>query len=213
MQETPPKKLGTDFVDDMRLEVALTELGEHLEFDRENIYVKERYHEVYLADNDDGDPAEFKMTTKERKALDREIPYLMIPENQRDNYAAALGKEWANWLRFGAVRVLSISASQAAQHQYPKARFLASRVCYRDKNAAMQTDEVAAKARIVARGDRDPDLLALRRDAPTMARTGFYVVLNIIAAFHMTVFGGDIARAFMQGLQELAQRDLQLFLT
>ena len=129
MQDTPPKKLKTDFADDMRLEVALTELGEHLELDRENFHVKERYHEVYLADNDDGDPAEFKMTTKERKALDREIPYHLIPEDQKANYAAALGKEWANWLRFGAVKVLDISASQ--------------------------TDEVAAKARIVARGDRD----------------------------------------------------------
>ena len=39
-----------------------------------------------------------------------------------------------------------------------------------------------------------------------MTRTGFYVVLNIIAAFDMTMFGGDIAGAFMQGLQELAQR-------
>ena len=129
-----------DFADDMRLEVALTELGEHLEFDRENFHVKERYHEVYLADNEDGDPAEFKMTTKERKALDREIPYHLIPEDQKANYAAALGKEWANWLRFGAVKVLDISASQAAKDHYPKARFLASRVCYRDKNAAKQTD-------------------------------------------------------------------------
>ena len=106
---------------------------------------------------------------------------------------------------------MSVSASQAALQEYPKTRFLASRVCYRDKNATKQTDELAAKARVVARGDRDPDLLALRRDAPTMTRTGFYVVLNIIVAFYMTMFGGDIAGAFMQGLQELAQRDLPLF--
>ena len=30
-----------DFAEDMRLEVALTELGEHLEFDRENFHVKD----------------------------------------------------------------------------------------------------------------------------------------------------------------------------
>ena len=46
-----------------------------------------------------------------------------------------------------------------------------------------------------------------------MTRTGFYVVLNIIASFNMIMFGGDIAGAFMQGLQELAQRELPLFLT
>ena len=113
---------------------------------------------------------EFKLSTKERKALDRESPFRLIPDNQKENYAAALGKEWANWLRFSAVKVLSVAASQAALLEYPKERFLASRVCYRDKNATKQTGEVAAKARIVARGDRDPGLLALRRDAPTMTR-------------------------------------------
>ena len=48
---------------------------------------------MYLADNEDGDPADFKLTTKERKALDREIPFRMIPEEQKETYAAVLGKE------------------------------------------------------------------------------------------------------------------------
>ena len=44
--------------------MALTELGEHLEFDVENFYVKEHYYEVYLTDNEESDPDDFKLTTK-----------------------------------------------------------------------------------------------------------------------------------------------------
>ena len=83
LQDSPPNKLRTDIAEDVRFEVALTELGNHLEFDQEDFYVKEHYHEVYLADNDEGDPADFKLTTKERKALDREIPYRMIPGHRK----------------------------------------------------------------------------------------------------------------------------------
>ena len=68
-----------------------------------------------------------------------------------------MSKEGANWLTFGAVKVLSMTDDQAAQQEYSKMRFLIPRVCYRDKNATKQTDEIGAKARIVVRGDRDPD--------------------------------------------------------
>ena len=86
---TPQKKLNTDLDD---AEVSLAEMGEHLEFDIENFYVKEHYNEVYLEENKEGDPTEFKLSTKEKKALDREIPFRLIPDNQKENYFAALGK-------------------------------------------------------------------------------------------------------------------------
>ena len=83
-------------------------------------------------------------------------------------------------------------------NEYTKERFLASRVCYRNKNASKPWLDLQAKVRIVARGDRDPDLLSLRRDAPTMTRAGFYTMMCIIKWFELLLFGGDITGAFMQ---------------
>ena len=83
LQDTPPKKSRTDFVEDMKIEVARKELEEHSEFDWENLDVKEHYHEESLADNDDGKPA----------------------KDERESYAATLEKELVNWLKFGDVKL------------------------------------------------------------------------------------------------------------
>ena len=38
-----------------------------MEFDRESFYVKERYNEVYLGENEDGEPTDLELSTKEKK--------------------------------------------------------------------------------------------------------------------------------------------------
>ena len=60
------------------------------------------------------------------------------------------------------------------------------------------------KARIVCRGDMDPGLLSLRRDAPTLARLS----LMVFADCHIA----DITGAFLQGDQSLASRKEPLYL-
>ena len=61
------------------------------------------------------------------------MPYSVIPQEHRKAYAEALGKEWSNAFRYGAV--LDLEASRTARQEYPAARFLVSRACYRNKNA------------------------------------------------------------------------------
>ena len=154
----------------------------------------------------------FALSRKEQKELDREIPWSLIPVAEREAYAEALAKEWNSWLRFEAVNILSEEASRAVTQYFNKTRVLSTRVCYRNKNAATPWLGLKAKARLVCRGDQDPDLLTLRRDAPTLTRAGFCIILQICSSFNWTLFGGDITGAFLQGDQDLAKRREPLFL-
>ena len=76
------------------------------------------------------------VTRKEAKALEKEIPFNLIPDEEREAYSAALSKEWGTWMKYGAVKALSIEASQEVERQVDKRRILDTRVCYRNKNAA-----------------------------------------------------------------------------
>ena len=153
------------------------------------------------------------MTRKEQKALDREIPYHLIPEDEREAYHEALCKEWSTWERYAAVKVLDKAASEAVEKYVHKNRILDTRVCYRNKNAAFPWMPPKHKARHVCRGDRDPDITSLRRDAPTMSRMAMMVLLQVAAAMPgWFLFNADITGAFLQGDQSLSSRKEALYL-
>ena len=147
------------------------------------------------------------MTRKEQKALDREIPYHLIPEDERAAYHEALCKEWSTWERYAAVKVLDKAASEAVEKYVDKNRILDTRICYRNKNAAFPWMPPKHKGRLVCRGDRDPDITSLRRDAPTMSRMAMMVLLQVAAAMPgWFLFNADITGAFLQGDQSLSSR-------
>ena len=141
--------------------------------------------ECYLAaqSDDEGAEAKPKLNRKEQKALEKEIPWHLIPEQDREDYRQALVKEWGTWKKYGAVEALSLECSRQVEAFFQKPRILATRVCYRNKNAAFPWMPLKAKARLVGRGDCDPDLIELRRDAPTMTRLGLMTILQIAASF------------------------------
>ncbi|CAE7230751.1 RE1, partial [Symbiodinium sp. CCMP2456] len=153
------------------------------------------------------------VTRKDQKALEKEIPRHLIPEDQQHLYEEARQKEWNTWKKFEAVRPLDLQASQWVEQYVDPSRVLKTRFCYRNKNAAYPWMEVKAKARLVCRGDQDPDLLTLRRDAPTLTRVGLMIILQVAASFgDFFLFNSDITGAFLQGSQELSNRKEQLFL-
>ena len=153
------------------------------------------------------------MTRKEQKALDREIPYHKIPEDQKEGYREALMKEWGTWMKYEAVKILDNEASAFVEQHVDPSRILATRVCYRNKNAAFPWLPIKYKARIVCRGDQDPDLLTLRRDAPTMTRLSLMLILQIAASqTGWFMFNADITGAFLQGDQSLSSRKEALYL-
>lgn len=153
------------------------------------------------------------LTRKEQKALDKEIPWHMIPADQQEGYAEALVKEWGTWCKYEATRPLDLAASAFVEENVDKKRILDTRVCYRNKNAAYPWLPVKHKARIVCRGDRDPDITVLRRDAPTMTRLSLMVLLQVAASkSNWFLFNADITGAFLQGDQKLASRKEALYL-
>ena len=153
------------------------------------------------------------LTRKEQKALDKEIHWHMIPADQQEGYAEALVKEWGTWCKYEATRPLDLAASAFVEENVDKKRTLDTRVCYRNKNAAYPWLPVKHKARIVCRGDRDPDITVLRRDAPTMTRLSLMVLLQVAASkSNWFLFNADITGAFLQGDQKLASRKEALYL-
>ena len=154
----------------------------------------------------------YATTRKDQKALVREIPWHMIPEEQREAFREALIKEWGTWVKYEAVKALDKHASAEVEQRFPS-RILPTRVCYRNKNAASPWLPLKPKARIVCRGDKDPDLLELRRDAPTLTRAGLMCVLQIACSMvDWFIFNADITGAFLQGDQSLASRAEALYL-
>ncbi|CAK0879960.1 unnamed protein product, partial [Prorocentrum cordatum] len=179
------------------------------------IYMCEQYtllespaYEVYLNNN-----GSFTMTKKDQKALIREIPYSQIPADQLLLFREALAREWSSWQRFSAVEVLDSKTSKSIESDpEKKKRIIPSRVCYRDKNAGRGVSEIDAKARIVGIGYNDPDIMTLRRDAPTLTRAVFYILLQAISSWDFNLFGGDVTTAFLQADQTKAQRDKPIYL-
>ena len=76
------------------------------------------------------------MSRKDRKALEKELPWSAIPDEQKELYRQALVKEWNTWLKYEAVKVLDTACSRYVENNIDKSRILAARVCYRDKHAA-----------------------------------------------------------------------------
>ena len=147
-----------------------------------------------------------------RPCREREL-FHMIPDEQRAGYADALAKEWQTWCKYQAVAVLDTEASAHVLAHVSPERILATRVCYRNKNAAFPWMPIKYKARIVCRGDRDPDLLTLRRDAPTLARLSLMLICQLAASMvDWFMFNADITGAFLQGDQSLASRREPLYL-
>ena len=152
-------------------------------------------------------------TRKELKQLEKEIPFHLIPDEEREGHREALMKEWSTWIRYGAVVLLDIEASRAVEAQVSPSRILQTRVCYRNKNAAYPWMPVKHKARLVCRGDQDPDLTTLRRGAPYMSRAGMFCLLQIAASSPgWFLFNSDITGAFLQGDQSMAARKEALYL-
>ena len=176
-----------------------------------SIFRVEECHEVLQVQDGWQNPQ--TMSRKDKKALEKELPWSAIPEEHKEIYKQALAKEWSTWMKYEAVKVLDLECSRHVEQTVDPARILAARVCYRDKHAATPWLEMKPKARIVCRGDNDPDLLELRRDAPTLTRLGMMLLLQVAASIKDSfIVCADITGAFLQGDQALAKRKEPLFI-
>ena len=149
------------------------------------------------------------------KALEKEIPWSMVPPEQQENFRQAELKQYSEHVEHNALEPLSVEASRKVMKEQPD-RVLNSRFAYRDKHWSRRRQEPnlswKAKARLVIAGHRDPDLLSgLPTHAPTISRQGIHLLLQVLASNlrrGWKGFAGDVTAAFLCG--EDLQRELYL---
>ena len=159
------------------------------------------------------------MTRQERKAMDREIPWRVIMQEDEkviNAYIEANKKEYQSWLSWGSIIALSESdAKQVRQNPVLRHRVIPARNAYRDKNRGVPP--LKPKCRT---GCLDPDLKLLDRTAPTPHRMTEAVLLQVAASginklmqlcpLPWKLWAGDVSTAFLQGEPE--QRQGRLFM-
>ncbi|CAK0798448.1 unnamed protein product [Prorocentrum cordatum] len=113
-------------------------------------------------------------TRLQRRALEKEMPWNMIPASDRPLYREAAELQWKQWENYDAVEPLSVEESQDAPPE--------------------------PKARLCCGGHNDPDLaMGLRTDAPAVSRHSVLTFLAVAAAYDFDIVAADVECAFMQG--------------
>ena len=142
----------------------------------------------------------------QEKQLDKELPWQLIPPDERELYREAEEKQWKEHIDFQAVRPLSVEESNYVRETVPAERILNSRFLYRDKNRAKRRTNKdlgpKAKARLCVAGQWDPDLgrLEMSTDAPTVSGHSIILALQVALARGWKVSVGDIRAAFLNGI-------------
>ena len=148
-----------------------------------------------------------KFSQHDPKALEKEIPWNLIPENERGLFREAEEKQWKEHLEFGAVKPLSLEESMQVEARVGKERILPARFLYRDKNLAKRRADPSvqcrAKARLCVGGQKDPDLgnIHMVVDAPTANRQSLLLGLTVALSRGWLVTIGDIRSAFLNGVE------------
>ena len=141
------------------------------------------------------------------KALDKELPWNMIPPGEKEKYREAELKQWKEHMDFGAVRPLSLAESKEVENKIGKERILPARFLYRDKNRARRRVDPGVackpKARLCVGGQKDPDLgqMEMNVDAPTASRHAVLLGLLMSLSCEWKVAVGDIRAAFLNGVE------------
>ena len=139
------------------------------------------------------------------KQLEKEIPWGMIPPDERELYRQAELKQWNEHVDFGAVRALSLQESENIRRTVSPDRILRSRFAYKDKNYAKRKCDPSVpprpKARLCIAGHMDPDLgnKDMAVDAPTAGHS-ILLALQLALCRSWKVSTGDIKAAFLNGV-------------
>ena len=140
------------------------------------------------------------------KQLEKELPWGLIPPEERELYRQAELKQWNEHVDFGAVRALSLAESELVRKTVSPDRILRSRFAYKDKNYAKRKCDPSVpprpKARLCIAGHMDPDLGSkdMAVDAPTAGRHSILLALQVALCRSWKVSTGDIKAAFLNGV-------------
>jgi len=109
-------------------------------------------------------------------------------------------KEWDNYLKFGAVKV--ISKKEAEDLVYSGAEELPTQWIETDKNEFLRNEsnpdmDPLMKSRLVARGDLSH--IFSRSDSPTAEKEGIFIILSFAASRRLKINCGDLDHGYFQG--------------
>lgn len=136
------------------------------------------------------------------KQLEKELPWGLIPPEERELYRQAELKQWNEHVDFGAVRALSLAQSELVRKTVSPNRILRSGFAYKDKNKCDPSVPPRPKARLCIAGHMDPDLGSkdMAVDAPTAGRHSILLALQVALCRSWKVSTGDIKAAFLNGV-------------
>lgn len=146
-------------------------------------------------------------TQKQKRMMDKEVPYDKIPQHERELYRQAEEKEWGAWVEYGTVSELSPEESEYIRRNKPQL-IVRSRMVYRNKHAGLLDDEgqalpTKAKARLCALGQFAPGVVEALTpvDSPTVQRISTFFFLHYVVCMGWLKNWriGDVSNAFLQG--------------
>lgn len=156
-----------------------------------------------------------KLTRQEKKAIEKELHYrdiLSQAEEYIEEFVKSAQKEEASFMEWKSLKpVPPQEAQEILRDPVRRKRVITSRACYRDKNKGVPP--LKAKTRIVARGNQDPDLKSLTRQAATPSRISeMLTYLIFISGLRGKAFGSTRTWKMWAGTpQQLSFRGLKIF--
>ncbi|CAE7767076.1 RE1 [Symbiodinium sp. CCMP2592] len=145
------------------------------------------------------------------KQLEKELPWHLIPDDEKPLYMEAEKTQWEEHIAFEAVRPLSLTESKHVMDHEDPARILNARFAYKDtRHAQRRLDPTLApkpKARLCVSGQNDPDLgvADMSTDAPTANRHSVLMALQLALARGWKVSVGDVRAAFLTHAGQLVE--------
>ena len=146
-------------------------------------------------------------TQKQKRMMDKEVPYDKIAQHEKELYRQAEEKEWGAWVEYGTVSELSPEESENIRRNKPQL-IVRSRMVYRNKHAGLLDDEgqalpTKAKARLCALGQFAPGVVEALTlvDSPTVQRISTFFFLHYVVCMGWLKNWriGDVSNAFLQG--------------
>lgn len=135
-----------------------------------------------------------KLKAKTRKELKRKD----IDPKDWPLFEQAIAKEWDQWQKMEACRVVSPEEAQSVD----PTKIIGARVILTDKNESLRTEAnplpIEAKARMVVRGDEEAQKDEFRKDASTGSNLGAALVSQITASKGWTLRSLDAKNAYFQ---------------